>query len=72
MQLYERFKGRVHFVIVDLDRSRSAAQQELIRKYYRGYIPQVTILDKRGKPVYDAAGEVDEPALAARLDALLN
>ncbi len=61
----------MHFVIVDLDRSRSAAQQELLKKFYRGYIPHVTILDKRGKPLYDEAGEVEESQLAALLDKAL-
>ncbi len=68
MQLYEEYKGRVQFVIVDLDRRRSAAQKDLLRKFYRGYIPHVTILDKTGKPVYDAAGEVEKSTLAGILD----
>jgi hypothetical protein len=61
----------VQFVIVDLDRSRSAAQAELIKKYYRGYIPHVTILDRHGKAVYDEAGEASRAALSAILDRAL-
>jgi len=61
----------VHFVIVDLDLKRSPAQQELVKKYYRGYIPHVTILDRTGKPVYNDSGEVDELKLSAILDASL-
>ncbi len=68
MNLYERYKGRVQFVIVDLDRRRSAAQEEVLRRYYRGYIPHVTILDKAGKAIYDSAGEVRESDLAELLD----
>lgn len=55
-------------MIVDLDRGRSAAQKQLMQKYYRGYIPHVTILDKNGKVLYDAAGEVEEPALVSILE----
>ncbi len=61
----------MHFVIVDLDRSRSAAQQELLKKFYRGYIPHVTILNKSGKPVYNSSGEVDETTISTILDAAL-
>lgn len=71
MRLYEQYKGRVRFVIVDLDRSRSAAQKELVEKYYRGYIPHVTILDRAGKAVYDSAGEVEGSQLAEVLDRTL-
>ena len=71
MRLYEQYKDRVRFVIVDLDRSRSAAQKELEEKFYRGYIPHITILDKTGKAVYDSAGEVDESVLAGILDKTL-
>lgn len=71
MSLYEKYQGRVQFVIVDLDRGRSAAQKELQKKFYRGYIPHVTILDKTGMAAYDRAGEVDESKLAEILGRLL-
>jgi len=58
-------------VIVDLDLKHSPAQQALVKKYYRGYIPHVTILDRAGKPLYNDAGEVDESKLSAILDASL-
>jgi len=58
-------------VIVDLDLKRSAAQQELVRKYYRGYIPHVTVLDKAGKPLYNSSGEVEESKISAILDEAL-
>jgi hypothetical protein len=61
----------VHFVIVDLDLKRSKAQQELVRKHYRGYIPHVTIYDKDGKVLYDQAGEQIEEALSPILDKAL-
>ncbi len=64
MELYEKYIGRVQFVIVVLDRNRSAAQRDLLKKYYRGYIPHVTM--------YDQAGEVDESALAGIRDKTLS
>ena len=71
MGLYEKYQGLVQFVIVDLDRGRSAAQKKLQKMFDRGYIPHVTILDKAGKAAYNSAGEVDESRLAEVLDRLL-
>ena len=71
MHLYERYKGRVQFVVVDLDRSRSATQKELQKKFYRGYIPHIAILDNAGQAAYDSAGEVEESTLEMILDKTL-
>lgn len=72
MELYEKYKGRVNFVVVDLDLKRSPSQQGLVRQYYKGYIPQVVMLDAAGKPVYDSAGEVDSSTISALLDTALH
>jgi hypothetical protein len=72
VELYEQFKGKVRFVIVDLDRSRSAAQKQLLKDYYRGYIPHVTILGRGGKILYNHAGEVEESLLSSILKSALN
>jgi thioredoxin-related protein len=71
VSLYQKYRGRVHFVIVDLDLRHSAVQQDLVKKYYQGAIPHVTILDKNGKAIYDRAGEVDESKIANLLDEAL-
>ncbi len=71
VHLYEKYKGRVNFVVVDLDVRTSLAQQELVKKYYTGSIPHVTVLDRGGKAVYDDAGEVDEAKISEILDAAL-
>ncbi len=70
--LEEVDKGRVKFVVIDLDKPRSAAQQELVGQYYKGYIPHVTVLDPNGNPVYNQAGEVSQSEISHILDALLN
>lgn len=69
--LYQKYKGRVQFVVIDLDIKRTEQQQELVKSYYRGYIPHVTILDVAGKPVYNSAGEVEESAISSILEASL-
>jgi hypothetical protein len=59
VELYNKYRSQVHFVVVDLDVQRSPEQQELVKKYYRGYIPHVLVLDVHGEPLYNQAGEVD-------------
>ena len=71
VDLYEKYKGRVNFVIVDLDIGQSAAQQELLKKYYQGSIPHVVLLDKFGNAIYNSAGEVGSDQISALLDEAL-
>jgi len=71
VNLYNQFKGRVQFVVIDLDRKQSPAQQELVKKYFAGYIPHVVILDRSGNAVYNSSGEVEESRIEALLDKAL-
>ena len=69
--LYEMYKGRVQFVIVDIDHHLSPAQKELKKKYFRGYIPHVVVLDASGSPLYDRSGEVNGAVISGLLDKTL-
>jgi hypothetical protein len=71
VSLYEKYKGRVQFVVVDLDHALSPAQQQLQKKYYRGYIPHVVVLEAPGSAVYNSSGEVDEAVISGLLDKAL-
>jgi hypothetical protein len=71
VSLYEKYKGRVQFVVVDLDHLLTPGQQQLQKKYYRGYIPHVVVLDAAGGAVYNASGEVEESVISALLDKAL-
>ncbi len=71
VQLYEKYRGRVNFVVVDLDQPRSPAQQDLVKEHYRGSIPHVVIFDKSGVAAYDYSGEVEEPKVTEIFDHLL-
>jgi predicted transcriptional regulator len=62
----------VQFVIIDLDKTRPAEQQQLVKKYYKGYIPHVVVLDARGNAVYNKAGEISESEVSRILDGLSN
>jgi len=70
-RLYEKYKDRVQFVIIDLDHSLSRAQQQLQEKCYRGYIPHVVVLDPSGGALYNSSGEVEEATISALLDKAL-
>jgi hypothetical protein len=69
--LYQMYKGRVQFVIIDIDQHLSPAQKELKKKYFRGYIPHVVLLDASGAAIYNHSGEVDGAVIAGLLDKTL-
>jgi hypothetical protein len=71
VDLYNKYKGRVQFVVIDLDHPLSAAQESLQKKYYRGYIPHVVVLDAAGAALYNSSGEVDENIISGLLDKAL-
>jgi hypothetical protein len=56
VQLYPRYKDKIHFVVVDL-RQPSLAQKALIDRYYHGYIPTIAVINSAGNVLYDRAGE---------------
>ena len=69
--LYEKYRGRVHFITVDLDTARAPEQRRLIDRFYRGSIPHLTILGKDGRVLCNDAGEVSEKQLADIFDRAL-
>jgi thioredoxin-like negative regulator of GroEL len=71
VNLYNQYKGRVQFVVINLDQKQSPAQEALVKKYFAGYIPHVVVLDRSGAAVYNSAGEVEESTIAPILDRAL-
>ena len=71
VELYEKYRGKVQFVVVDLDEKHSAAQEELVKKFYKGYIPHVVVLNRDGKAAYNSSGEVDQGKISELLDKAL-
>ncbi len=59
VELYNKYRGQVHFIVIDLDKERSPEQQVLVKQYYTGYIPHVLVLDGHGSALYNESGEVD-------------
>jgi hypothetical protein len=71
VELYDKYRGKVQFVVIDLDQKHAAVQEELVKKFYKGYIPHVVVLNRNGKPAYNASGEVDEKEITKILDSAL-
>jgi len=60
VHMYEKYKDRVHFVIVDLDKIGSYQHKYLANHYFVGDIPHTTLLDKQGRVVFDYTGDTVE------------
>ena len=43
-----------------------------MKRYYKGYIPHVTVLNKDGKIAYNSSGEVEESEIAKVLEKVLD
>jgi hypothetical protein len=72
VELYNKYRNQVHFVVVDLDEKRSPEQQTLVKQYYQGSIPHVLILDASGNPLYNSAGEVDSKHISSIFEQSFN
>jgi thioredoxin-related protein len=72
VSLYDKYKPRVNFVVIDLNKTLSKAQRNLVEKYFTGHIPHVVILDPKGKVLYNRSGEQSEEMLSAIIDKALD
>ena len=68
VELYAKYKDRVNFVVIDLDLPHSGEQQQLMKRFYRGYIPHVVVLGKQGDTLYDSSGEVSSSEIERIFD----
>jgi hypothetical protein len=71
VELYEKYMDKADFIIVDLDTELSKEQDGLRSRFYRNYIPHVTVVDAGGKVVYDKSGEVGTDVISVMLDRAL-
>jgi hypothetical protein len=71
VELYERYAGKVDFIIVNIDGEISNEQRELKGRFYRNYIPHVTIIDGKGNVLYNRSGEIGTDTLSGILDKAL-
>jgi hypothetical protein len=54
--LFRLYQDRVRFLVVDLDHP-SREQKALVSRFYGGFIPHLTFLDRNGRVVYSRSGE---------------
>ncbi|MGQ0793341.1 MAG: hypothetical protein ACT4NX_04545 [Deltaproteobacteria bacterium] len=71
VELYEKYRGRVNFIVVDVESALSIEQKELKARFYKNYIPHVTIFDGKGNVVYTKSGEFAVGNISTILDAAL-
>jgi len=71
VELYEKYEGNIGFIIVDLDSKISDEQNELRERFYRNYIPHVTIIGANGSVLYNRSGEIGTDLLSSILDKAL-
>jgi hypothetical protein len=71
VDLYQKYNGRVQFIVVDIDHKLSPGQKELKKKYFRERIPHVLVLDASGAALYNRPGEVDQAVISHLLDRTL-
>ena len=68
VNMYDKYKERVHFVVIDLNLLLPPAQMKLARKYCSGKVPHTTILDGKGGLIFDYTGEADETTMSGWVD----
>lgn len=71
VDLYSKYQGRVQFVIIDIDHRLSPAQREIKKKYFKGYIPHVLVLDSSGNALYNRSGEIDSSVISSLFEKAL-
>jgi hypothetical protein len=72
VDLYYQLKDtHLKFVLIDVDHPLNRQALDLIKKYYRGYIPAEAIFDSEGKLVWSQIGEVDNRTVLEQLHKVL-
>lgn len=71
VDLYEKYKGQVQFIIIDIDGHLSGAQKALKKEYYKGRIPHVMVLDRSGSALYNRSGEIDSAVISSLFEQAL-
>ncbi len=58
----------VKFIVIDVDRPGNEQAKNLVKSYYKGYIPHEILLDKSGKVAWAEVGEVNTATIKRELD----
>ena len=58
---YNKLRDRdVKFIVINVDKPANKEAEDLIKKYYKGYIPCQTVIDSDGTTTWSKVGEVSE------------
>ena len=58
---YNKLRDRdVKFIVINVDKPANKEAEDLIKKYYNGYIPCQTVIDSDGTTTWSKVGEVSE------------
>jgi len=72
VDLYRRYrKAGLKFLVVDVDHATAPEAKELLKSYYRGYIPEQVLLDRSGSKTWSQSGEVELRQMEAQVDKLV-
>jgi len=71
VDLYEKYKGQVQFIIIDIDGHLSPGQKTLKKEYFKGRIPHVMVLDSRGSALYNRSGEIESTVISSLFEQAL-
>jgi hypothetical protein len=69
VDIYKQFKtSKIKFVVIDVDHVKTESARQMLKNYYLGYIPQQVLLDKNGKKLWSANGEVDSKVIEHKIE----
>ena len=72
VDIYKKNRStHIKFVIVDVDHATTPECKDLLKVWYRGYIPAEILLDKDGKKVWSQIGETDNRVIQTQIDKVL-
>lgn len=73
VDLYRKNRSsQLKFLVIDVDHATAPACKQLVKEYYRGYIPTQVMLDKSGAKFWSQVGETDNRLMQAQVEKVLN
>lgn len=72
VDVYRRYRdANLKFVVIDVDNPAGVEAKQLVKTYYRSYIPFEVLLDKTGQVVWSQVGEVESKLLEGQIAKVL-
>jgi hypothetical protein len=69
VDLYRKVNAKdLKYVVIDVDHASNDDAKNLVKTYYRGYIPSEVLLDKTGKVAWNHDGECELSVVKSQVD----